>query len=59
MLNTHIGVNLEAYSRQFFYLKYATKDLSTATWNSTTTGTNTNTGYKNRPLVVGEYQQVI
>jgi hypothetical protein len=37
----------EAYARQFYYLKYATKDLSTlsATWNSTTTSTNTNTGF--------------
>jgi hypothetical protein len=37
----------EAYARQFYYLKYGTKDLSTltATWNSTTTSTNTNTGY--------------
>tara|TARA_B000000557_G_scaffold264638_1_gene270749 strand:+ start:228 stop:3707 length:3480 start_codon:yes stop_codon:yes gene_type:complete len=60
VLNTHIEGKLkEAYSRQFFYLKYATKDLSTltATWNSTTTGTNTNTGYIKAagPLVVGEY----
>ena len=33
------------YARQFYYLKYGTKDLSTltATWNSTTTSTNTNT----------------
>jgi len=37
----------EAYARQFYYLKYGTKDLSTltATWNSTSTSTNTNTGY--------------
>ena len=37
----------EAYSRHFYYLKYDTKDISSlsATWNSTTTGTNTNTGY--------------
>jgi len=36
-----------AYARQFYYDKYDTQDLSglTATWNSTTTGTNTNTGY--------------
>ena len=36
-----------AYARQFYYLKYATKDVSTlaTTWNSTTTSTNTNTGY--------------
>jgi hypothetical protein len=37
----------EAYARQFYYFKYPTKDISTlsATWNSTTTSTNTNTGY--------------
>jgi hypothetical protein len=37
----------EAYARQFYYLKYTAKDISTlsATWNSTTTSTNTNTGY--------------
>ena len=37
----------EAYSRHFYYLKYGTKDLSSlnATWNSSTTGTNTNTGF--------------
>ena len=37
----------EAYSRQFYYDKHGTKDLSslTATWNSSTTTTNTNTGY--------------
>ena len=36
----------EAYARHFYYLKYVTKDLSSvsATWNSTTTTTNTNTG---------------
>ncbi len=36
-----------AYARQFFYDKYAQKDLSTltATWSSSTTGTNTNTGF--------------
>ena len=49
----------EAYSRQFYYLKYSTKDLSSlsATWNSTTTGTNTNTGYftSGGALMVGEY----
>ena len=47
----------EAYARQFYYLKYATKDVSalTATWNSTTTSTNTNTGYftSGGPLVIG------
>ncbi|OUU14573.1 MAG: hypothetical protein CBB97_24820 [Candidatus Endolissoclinum sp. TMED37] len=36
-----------AYARQFYYLKYGVKDLSSlnATWNSTNTSTNTNTGY--------------
>ncbi len=47
----------EAYARQFYYSKYATKDVSalTATWNSTTTSTNTNTGYftSGGPLVIG------
>ena len=49
----------EAYSRHFYYLKYGTKDLSslTATWNSTTTATNTNTGYfkSGGPLVTGDF----
>tara|TARA_R100001591_G_scaffold110386_1_gene121284 strand:- start:730 stop:3018 length:2289 start_codon:yes stop_codon:yes gene_type:complete len=49
----------KAYSRQFYYLKYGTKDLSTlsATWNSSTTGTNTNTGYfkAGGPLVIGDF----
>ncbi|MBC8435748.1 MAG: hypothetical protein H8D84_02060, partial [Proteobacteria bacterium] len=49
----------EAYSRHFYYLKYSTKDLSslTATWNSTTTATNTNTGYftSGGPLVTGDF----
>ena len=48
----------EAYARQFYYLKYGTKDTSTltATWNSTTTSTNTNTGYftSGGPLVIGD-----
>ena len=37
----------EAYSRQFYYDKYDVKSLAslTATWNSSTTTTNTNTGY--------------
>ena len=47
----------EAYSRQFYYEKYAKQDLTslTATWNSTTTATNTNTGYfdSTGALVVG------
>ena len=50
----------EAYSRQFYYLKYSTKDLSSlsATWNSTTTSTNTNTGYFTTgtgALVIGDF----
>jgi len=49
----------EAYSRHFYYLKYGTKDLSTlsATWNSTTTGTNTNTGYftSGGGLMIGDF----
>jgi hypothetical protein len=48
----------EAYARQFYYLKYGTKDASTltATWNSTTTATNTNTGYftSGGALVLGD-----
>ena len=47
-LNNSVEAKLkEAYSRHFYYLKYGTKDLSSlsATWNSSTTGTNTNTGY--------------
>ena len=47
----------EAYSRQFYYLKYGQKDLSTlgARWISSTSGTNTNTGYfaSSGPLPVG------
>ena len=49
----------EAYARQFYYFKYATKDVSTlsATWNSTTTTTNTNTGYftSGGALVTGDF----
>ena len=49
----------EAYARQFYYLKYATKDVSTlsATWNSTTTSTNTNTGFftSGGALVTGDF----
>ncbi len=48
----------EAYARQFYYLKYGTKDTSTlsATWNSTTTSTNTNTGFftSGGALVIGD-----
>ena len=57
-INTDIESKLkEAYARNFYYLKYGTKNLATlnATWNSTTTGTNTNTGYftANGPLAIG------
>jgi hypothetical protein len=49
----------ESYARQFYYQKYGTKDLSSlsATWNSTTTTTNTNTGYftAGGPLLTGEF----
>ena len=49
----------EAYSRQFFYIKYGTKNLSalSASWVSTTVGTNTNTGYfaAGGPLAVGDF----
>ena len=49
----------EAYSRQFFYIKYGTKSLSAlaASWVSTTVGTNTNTGYfaAGGPLSVGDF----
>ena len=47
-INTKVEAKLKMpYSRQFYYLKYGTKALSTlsATWNSTTTATNLNTGY--------------
>jgi len=45
-IDTSVEAKLkEAYAKQFYYLKYSTKDLSTltATWNSTTTSTNTYT----------------
>jgi len=49
----------QAYARQFYYLKYGTKDTSTlsATWNSSTTATNTNTGYftSGGALVLGDF----
>ena len=59
-INSSVEAKLKnAYSRHFYYLKYGTKDLSalSATWNSTTTSTNTNTGYfkGNGPLVTGEF----
>ena len=57
--NSVEGKLKEAYARQFYYFKYGTKDLSTltATWNSTTTSTNTNTGYfkGNGPLKAGSF----
>jgi hypothetical protein len=47
------------YSRHFFYLKYGIQDVSTltATWNSTTTSTNTNTGYftSGGALAIGDF----
>jgi hypothetical protein len=59
-INSSVEAKLkEATARQFFYLKYGTKDLSTlsASWVSTTTGTNTNTGYftSGGPLAIGDY----
>jgi len=58
-IDTSVEAKLkEAYARQFYYLKYGTKDASTlsATWNSTTTSTNTNTGFflSGRALVIGD-----
>ena len=48
----------QAYARHFYYFKYATKDVSglTTTWNSTTTATNTNTGFftSGGALVIGD-----
>jgi hypothetical protein len=60
VINSSVEAKLkEAYSRQFYYLKYGTKDLSalSASWVSTTTGANTNTGYftAGGPLVVGDF----
>ena len=59
VIDSSVEVKLkEAYSRQFYYDKYAAKDLSTltATWNSSTTTTNTNTGYfkDTGALVIGD-----
>ena len=59
-IDTSVEAKLkEAYARQFYYLKYGTKDVSTlsATWNSTTTSTNTNTGYftSGGALVLGDF----
>ena len=60
VINSQVEDKLkQAYSRQFYYLKYGTKDLSTltATWNSTTTATNTNTGFftSGGALAVGDF----
>jgi hypothetical protein len=60
VINNQVETKLDqAYSRQFYYQKYGTKDLSTlgADWFSTTTGTNTNTGYfkAGGPLVIGDF----
>ena len=58
-IDTSVEAKLKlAYARQFYYLKYGTKDLSTlsATWNSSTTSTNTNTGFftSGGALVIGD-----
>jgi len=47
-INNSIEAKIKtAYARQFYYDKYDTKALATltATWSSSTTGTNTNTGF--------------
>ena len=59
-INNSVETKLkEASTRHFFYFKYGTKDLSAlgAAWVSTTTGTNTNTGYFNAggPLAIGDF----
>ena len=59
-IDTSVEAKLkEAYARQFYYLKYPTKSTSalSATWNSTTTSTNTNTGYftSGGALVTGDF----
>ena len=59
-INNNVEAKIkEAYSRHFYYLKYGTKDLSSlnATWNSSTTGTNTNTGYftSGGALAIGDF----
>jgi len=59
-LNKDVEAKLKnAYARQFYYLKYETKDTSalSASWVSTTTGTNTNSGYFKGagPLVIGDF----
>ena len=59
-IDTSVEARLkEAYARQFYYNKYAVKDVSTlsATWNSTTTSTNTNTGFftSGGALLLGDF----
>ena len=59
-INSNVEAKLsEAYSRQFFYIKYGSKDVSalSASWVSTTTSTNENTGYFNAggPLLLGDF----
>ena len=59
-LDTLVEAKLkQPYSRQFYYQKYGTKDISSlnATWNSSTTTTNTNTGYfkATGPLSIGAF----
>ena len=48
-----------AHARQFYYIKYGQKDLSSlnSRWVSSTTGTNTNTGYfaAGGPLAIGDF----
>ena len=58
-IDTSVEAKLkQAYARHFYYFKYATKDVSglTTTWNSTTTATNTNTGFftSGGALVIGD-----
>ena len=59
-IDTSVEAKLkEAYARHFYYAKYGSRDLSslTATWNSTTTSTNTNTGYftSGGALTIGDF----
>lgn len=60
MLNQQVEKRLtEAYSRQFFYKNYGSKNLGdlNSNWISSTTGVNTNTGYfkAGGPLPVGTF----
>ena len=59
-LSTQVESKLkEAYSRHFYYDKFPVKDISTinASWFSTTTTTNANTGYftSGGALVIGDF----